>query len=73
MIGMLAGNDCYCDHIQLVNQLGEAVEVHHVVPDDGVPHDFDLQCPCGPVVERLDRDLVLVEHRDQDLCDVSDT
>lgn len=62
-----AESACLCDHVQLLTDGGERIELHHVVPDDGAQHTVDLQCPCQPDFERLQHGLIVVGHRDQDL------
>jgi hypothetical protein len=59
-------NECYCDFVQFLEEDGERVELHHVIPDDGAPHTNDTDCGCNPVFQRLETDLVVVEHHDQD-------
>lgn len=63
---MNADESCDCDFVQVLIEDGLRVELHHVIPDDGAPHVEDPDCPCGPDFDRLDIDLVVVEHRDQD-------
>jgi hypothetical protein len=59
-------DDCTCDFVQVIHDQGERIELHHVIPDDGAPHVTDVDCPCGPDIERLETDLIVVDHLDQD-------
>lgn len=68
MTAPTADQDCYCDFVQTVaGDDGALIELHHVIPDDGAAHTEDLFCPCVPDVTRVDPDLIVVDHRDQDL------
>ncbi len=62
----LEQEQCGCDFVQIVVDRGERFELHHVIPDDGAPHTHDLRCPCDPDYERVDYDLIVVDHCDQD-------
>lgn len=58
---------CGCDFVQLLaDDDGRQVELHHVIPDDGAPHVEDPDCPCRPDFDRIDTDLVVIDHKDQD-------
>lgn len=57
---------CGCDAVQELADEHGLVELHHVVPDDGAPHVYDPACPCGPRFDRVEADLVVVVHRDND-------
>jgi hypothetical protein len=59
---------CTCDSVQTVIDQGERFELHHVWPDDGAPHVADVDCPCDPRIDRVDYDLIVVDHQDQDLA-----
>lgn len=59
--------ECLCDFVQTITDGGERIELHHVIPDDGAGHAEDVDCPCRPDIERLEHDLIVVGHRDQDL------
>jgi hypothetical protein len=59
-------DECGCDFVQIIWDQGERIELHHVIPDDGAGHVEDPQCPCRPEFERLETDLIVVDHRDQD-------
>lgn len=56
---------CGCDFVQILADGDSRVELHHVIPDDGAPHVEDPDCPCGPEFDRLETELVVVDHRDQ--------
>lgn len=55
-----------CDFVQLLVDGDLVVQVHHIFPDDDAGHVEDVDCPCGPDIERLDADLIVVDHLDQD-------
>lgn len=57
---------CGCDFVQIIEDLGERFELHHVIPDDGAPHVPDPECGCRPDIERVEYDLIVVGHLDQD-------
>lgn len=59
-------DECGCDAVQTLIEGDDRVDLHHVIPDDGAPHVADPDCPCRPHFERLETDLVVVEHQDQD-------
>jgi hypothetical protein len=46
---------------------GRAVRADHVIPDDDAGHQPEPDCPCLPDIERVDYDLIVVDHKDQDL------
>ena len=60
-----ATDECGCDFIQILMDAGERIELHHVIPDDGAPHIEDPSCPCQPGFDRLETDLIVIDHRDQ--------
>lgn len=57
---------CCCDFVEIVEDHGDRFELHHVIPDDGSPHQTTLQCPCAPDIELVEELLIVVDHRDQD-------
>lgn len=59
-------SECGCDFIEIVIDQGERFELHHVIPDDGAPHASTLECGCHPDVHRVEYDLIVVDHKDQD-------
>jgi len=59
--------ECGCDFVQIIFDQGERFELHHVIPDDGAPHVEDVECGCKPGIERVEYDLIVVDHKDQDL------
>ncbi len=61
-----ADPDCLCDHVEIIFDQGERFELHHVIPDDGAPHAPTLECGCAPDVHRVEYDLIVVDHKDQD-------
>ncbi len=60
-------NDCCCDFVQRIVDEDETFELHHGIPDDGAPHVTDVECGCNPDIERVEHDLIVVDHRDQDI------
>jgi hypothetical protein len=56
-----------CDQVQLLDNAGYTIELHHLIPDDGAPHVPEPDCGCTPRLEWLQHDLAVVEHADQDL------
>jgi hypothetical protein len=64
----LEQEDCCCDFVQIIHDDGDRIEIHHVCPDDGFEHNFELlDCACRPTIERLEVDLHVVDHKDADL------
>jgi hypothetical protein len=54
-----------CDGVETILNEGEEVELHHVVPDDGMLHEPSLfGCPCNPRLEWHETDLAIVLHID---------
>lgn len=58
---------CDCDYVEIVVDAGERFELHHVIPDDGAPHVASLECGCNPDIDRDGYQLIVVDHRDQDV------
>jgi hypothetical protein len=66
--GELEQEECSCDFVQIIHDDGDRIEIHHVCPDDGFEHNFELlDCACRPTIERLEFDLHVVDHKDADL------
>jgi hypothetical protein len=59
---------CGCDFVQIIVDNGETFELHHVIPDDGVEHTLEPNCPCDPAIERVEHDWIVIGHHDQDLA-----
>lgn len=61
-------DECGCDFLQIIHDSGDRIEIHHVAPDDGFDHNFDvLDCACRPTIERIEHDLHVVDHKDAEL------
>jgi hypothetical protein len=64
----VTADECGCDFLQIIHSEGDTIEIHHVAPDDGFEHNFDvLDCACRPTIERIDFDLHVVDHKDAEL------
>lgn len=59
--------ECGCDFVEIIFDQGERFELHHVIPDDGAPHAPTLECGCDPDIHRVEYDLIVVDHKDQDI------